>query len=216
MAIKELLSVLPFNYNVNVSTYFYSGMVLARVGSGTSAYVLAADRSLHTSNQIMGVSSDDHAKTGVTWIMADPVGSTYIDGNGVLQAANNAWYVGPKRGLADNAAFDETIENVTNLTAGYSGNQAPMRGVGVFQTPGQFVLDQFVLFQTNDTSASSTADIAFASNQSFFTNDLLTYGVGVNAGKLVKVASPQLNNGKVVAVVDNYDVNAGLLYVSLR
>lgn len=213
MAIKELLNVLPFNYSVDAATIFYSGMVLAR---GTTGTVVAADRNVATAAAIVGLAADDKAKTGVTMIQADPVGSNYVDSFGVLQAANNGWFVGPKRGLGDNAAFDETVTGVTNLTAGASGAQTPLRGVGVYQAPGQFVTDQFVLYKTNDTTSSITADAAFGGGDTFLINDLLTYGVGANAGKLVKVTSAALNNGKAVAKVDLYDANQGLLYITLQ
>lgn len=213
MAIKELINVFPFNYPVAKDTTFYSGMVLAR---DTDGLVLKANRATvahQSSAAIVGLSADDKAATGVTFIQADPVGSTYVDGSGVLQAANNGWFVGAKRGLADNAAFDETVTGVTDLTSGSTGYQGPRRGVGVYQAPGQFVTDQFALYETNDASSSSTADQALAT---FAVNDLLTYGSGTTrAGKLVKVQSSATNQGAVVAKVDRYDSAAGLLYITL-
>ena len=216
MAIRELINVFPFNYSVAKDTTFYAGMVLAR---GTDGNVLKADRTDTThqlSQSIVGLSADDKAATGVTFIQADPVGSTYVDGSGVVQAANNGWFVGAKRGLADNAAFDETVTGVTDLTSpGSSGYQGPRRGVGVFQAPGQFVTDQFALFQTNDATTSSIDDSAIST---FAVNDLLTYGASgsgnAGAGKLVKVVSGS-NQGAVVAKVDRYDSAAGLLYITL-
>lgn len=213
MAIKELINVFPFNYSVAKDTVFYAGMVLAR---GTDGLVLKANRATtahQSSAAIVGLAADDKAATGVTFIQADPVGSTYVDGSGVVQAANNGWFVGAKRGLADNAAFDETVTGVTDLTSGSTGYQGPRRGVGVFQAPGQFVTDQFALYQTNDASTSNTSDSSIAS---FAINDLLTYGSGAtNAGKLVKVQSSATNQGAVVAKVDRYDSAAGLLYITL-
>jgi hypothetical protein len=212
MAIKELINVFPFNYSVAKDTVFYAGMVLAR---GTDGLVVKANRAT-TAHQsvaaIVGVSADDKAATGVTFIQADPVGSTYVDGSGVVQAANNGWFVGAKRGLADNAAFDETVTGVTDLTSGSTGYQGPRRGVGVYQAPGQFVTDQVANFQTNDASTSSVADSAYTS---WAINDLLTYGAGANAGKLVKVQSSATNQGAVVAKLDRYDSAAGLWYITL-
>lgn len=213
MAIKELINVFPFNYPVAQATTFYAGMVLAR---GTDGNVVKANRATvahQSSGAIVGLSADDKASTGVTFIQSDPVGSSYVDSSGVLQAANNGWFVGAKRGLADNAAFDETVTGVTDLTSGSTGYQGPRRGVGVYQAPGQFVTDQFVNFQTNDSNSTSTADSAYTS---WAVNDLLTYATGAsNAGKLVKVQSSATNFGVVVAKVDRYDSAAGLLYITL-
>jgi len=213
MAIKELINVFPFNYPVAKATTFYAGMVLAR---GTDGNVVVANRATvahQSAGAIVGLAADDKASTGVTFIQSDPVGSSYVDSSGVLQAANNGWFVGAKRGLADNAAFDETVTGVTDLTSGSTGYQGPRRGVGVYQAPGQFVTDQFVNFQTNDSNSTSTADSAYTS---WAVNDLLTYATGAsNAGKLVKVQSSATNFGVVVAKVDRYDSAAGLLYITL-
>ena len=211
MAIKELINVFPFNYPVAKATTFYAGMVLAR---GTDGNVVVANRATvahQSAGAIVGLAADDKASTGVTFIQSDPVGSSYVDSSGVLQAANNGWFVGAKRGLADNAAFDETVTGVTDLTSGSTGYQGPRRGVGVYQAPGQFVTDQFVNFATNDSNSTSTADTAYTA---WGPNDLLTYATGAsNAGKLVKVSGTQY--GIVVAKVDRYDSAAGLLYITL-
>jgi len=213
MAIKELINVFPFNYPVAKATTFYAGMVLAR---GTDGNVVVANRATvahQSAGAIVGLAADDKASTGVTFIQSDPVGSSYVDSSGVLQAANNGWFVGAKRGLADNAAFDETVTGVTDLTSGSTGYQGPRRGVGVYQAPGQFVTDQFVNFQTNDSNSTTTADSAYTA---WGPNDLLTYATGAtNAGKLVKVQSSATNFGVVVAKVDRYDSAAGLLYITL-
>jgi hypothetical protein len=211
MAIKELINVFPFNYPVAKATTFYAGMVLAR---GTDGNVVPANRATvahQSAGAIVGLAADDKASTGVTFIQSDPVGSSYVDSSGVLQAANNGWFVGAKRGLADNAAFDETVTGVTDLTSGSTGYQGPRRGVGVYQAPGQFVTDQFVNFATNDSNSTSTADTAYTA---WGPNDLWTYATGAsNAGKLVKVSGTQY--GIVVAKVDRYDSAAGLLYITL-
>jgi hypothetical protein len=156
MAIKELINVFPFNYPVAKATTFYAGMVLAR---GTDGNVVVANRATvahQSAGAIVGLAADDKASTGVTFIQSDPVGSSYVDSSGVLQAANNGWFVGAKRGLADNAAFDETVTGVTDLTSGSTGYQGPRRGVGVYNTPGgQFVTDQFSLVTTYGVNADS-------------------------------------------------------------
>lgn len=212
MAIKELINVFPFNYPVAKATTFYAGMVLAR---GTDGNVVKANRATvahQDAGAICGLSADDKASTGVTFIQADPVGSSYVDSSGVLQAANNGWFVGAKRGLADNAAFDETVTGVTDLTSGSTGYQGPRRGVGVYQAPGQFVTDQFANYRTNDTDSTTVADAAYTA---WAINDKVTYGAGDNAGKLVKYHSAATSMGIIVGKVDKYDSAAGLLYITL-
>ena len=212
MAIKELINVFPFNYPVAKATTFYAGMVLAR---GTDGNVVVANRATvahQSSGAIVGLSADDKAATGVTFIQADPVGSTYVDGSGVVQAANNGWFVGAKRGLADNAAFDETVTGVTDLTSGSTGYQGPRRGVGVYQAPGQFVTDMVANFRTGDTDSTTVADVAYTS---WTINDLLTYGAGANAGYLVKVNTAATSMGVTCAKLDRYDSAAGLWYITL-
>lgn len=212
MAIKELINVFPFNYPVDKSTAFYSGMALAR---GTDGLVVKANRATvahQSAGSFVGLAADDKNTSGVTFIQADPVGSSYVDASGVLQAANNGWFVGIKRGLGDNAAFDETVTGPTDLTSGSTGYQGPRRGVGVYQAPGQFVTDMVANFRTDDTNSTTVADAAYTS---WTINDLLTYGAGVNAGYLVKVNSATTSMGVTCAKLDRYDSAAGLWYITL-
>lgn len=210
MAIRELFSVIQSNFDVARDTtqlanpYFVAGQILAR--DGATGLARKADRA-NTSpvDTVVGISADDHARTGVTMIIPDPVGSTFVDSNGVLQANNNGFYVATKRALLD--FIDEPVTNVSDLTSGATGYQGPRRGVGVYTTPsGQFVTDQFVAVKT--ASASTDSGTAY----SFAPNDLLTFGAAANAGKFVALNST--TDGKIVARVDRYDAAAGLLYVT--
>jgi hypothetical protein len=213
MAIRELVSQTQYNFPIAASLELHAGSPVAR--SASTGLIVAADRASVTNGGYIGLLADDTARSGNTMIQCDPVGSSYIDGNGVFQSYNNAYYVGIKRALSDFQAED--ITNVTNLTAGASGYQGPARGVGVYMSPEcVFVTDRFaigaggVAVKTADTSGAwvdTNDSVAYA------TNDLLTFGTGVNAGMLVKVNSAN-NNGKIVARVDNYDPNAGLLYIT--
>src|SRR6266700_2084224 len=104
MAIRELLSVLQSNADVSKSTTFIAGMVLVKDSDGLA---IKADRASsasapHRTQDVVGLAADDHARTGVTMISIDPVGSTYVDtSTGNLIANNNGYYVAPKRALAD-------------------------------------------------------------------------------------------------------------------
>ena len=207
MAIKELQAVVVDTFPVAANASFYAGMVLARDSSGASAgLVRSANRASDTVANYVGLSADDKARTGCTMIQNDPVGSTYVDpSTGNLITNNNGWFVAQKRALSD--YYDETVTNVTNLTAGSTGYEGPMRGVGVFLSQsGRFITDQFVAVQTS----SSTADSGSA--HAFVINDTLTFGAGANAGKFVGLASS--SHGPAIAKVDQYDTTAGLLYIT--
>jgi hypothetical protein len=164
------------------------------------------DTLVEQTGRFVGFSSDDTARTGNTMILADPVGSNYIDGNGVFQTNNNGFYVGAKRAIGDFQA--ENVNGVTNLSAQSSGYEGPRRGVGVYNTPGaQFVTDQFAAVITASISSDDTVAATFAPG------DLLVPGASGNAGKLVQLdAAAYGTDGIVVGRVDSYDSAAGLLY----
>ena len=211
MAIRALNTLVVANYNTAASASFLAGDAL--MISTTDGTVSAGYRSatgFTTINQqlgrFVGFSADDTARTGNTMILADPVGSSYTDSNGLLQANNNGFYVVSKRAIGDFLA--ENVNGVTNPTAGSSGYEGPRRGVGVFNTPGaQFITDRF-----STTNASNAAQTDGGSAWTPTPGDLLTIAAASgNAGKLVKLSTPG-TDGLVVGRVDNYDSAAGLLY----
>jgi len=210
MAIRALNSVIVANYNTAASASWQAGACLMINASGL---VQKADRSdtlfdtlVEQTGRFVGFSSDDTARTGNTMILADPVGSNYIDGNGVFQTNNNGFYVASKRAIGDFQS--EIVNGVTNLSAQTSGYEGPRRGVGVYNTPGgQFVTDQYVEDLTTTVSADGGSYTTFAPG------DLLVPGSGANAGKLVKLDSAAYGtDGIVVGRVDSFDAAAGLIY----
>ncbi len=210
MAIRALNSVIVANYNCAATASWQAGACLMINSSGL---VVKADRSdtsfdslVEQTGKFVGFSSDDTARTGNTMILADPVGSNYIDGSGVFQSNNNGFYVASKRAIGDFQS--EIVNGVTNLSAQSSGYEGPRRGVGVYNTPGgQFVTDQYVEDLTTTVSADGGSYTTFAPG------DLLVPGSGANAGKLVKLdASAYGTDGIVVGRVDSFDSAAGLLY----
>ena len=135
MAIRALNSVVVANYNTASNASWQAGAALA-INSTTGLAQLATRASgADTLNfaTFLGFSADDTARTGNTMILADPVGSSYVDTSGVMQANNNGFYVVSKRAIGDFLA--ENVNGVTNPTAGSSGYEGPRRGVGVFNTP---------------------------------------------------------------------------------
>jgi hypothetical protein len=210
MAIRALNSVIVANYNCAATASWQAGACLM---IGSDGLVLLANRAAAAFNSLVqqtgkfvGFSTDDTARTGNTLILADPVGSNYIDGNGVFQTNNNGFYVASKRAIGDFQS--EIVNGVTNLSAQTSGYEGPRRGVGVYNTPGgQFVTDQYAEALTTTVSADGGTYATFAPG------DLLVPGADANAGKLVKLdAAAYGTDGIVVGRVDSFDAAAGLLY----
>ena len=208
MAIRALNSVIVANYDTLATASWQAGTCLSL--NTATGYVQKSVRSTGTDLEVfatfVGFSSDDTARSGNTMILADPVGSNYIDGSGVFQSNNNGFYVASKRAIGDFQS--EIVNGVTNLSAQSSGYEGPRRGVGVYNTPGgQFVTDQYVEDLTTTVSADGGTYATYAPG------DLLVPGASANAGKLVKLdASAYGTDGIVVGRVDSFDSAAGLLY----
>jgi hypothetical protein len=223
MAIRALNSLVVANYDTTSTATWSAGVGLQR--SSTAGQVALAQRAHGVGGGVgftggfAGFSADDTARTGNTMILADPVGSSYVDANGVLQANNNGFYVVAKRAIGDFQA--ENVNGLTNPTAGSSGYEGPRRGVGVFNTPGgQFITDQF---KTGTGSSTSTGG-ADAGTATYAAGALLTVAVD-GTGKLVELAGSAVGivNGSgagatmpIVGVVDRYDSAAGLLYFTQK
>ena len=208
MAIRALNSVIVANYDTLATASWQAGACLA-INSSTGNVQLASRASgTDTANfaTFVGFSSDDTARSGNTMILADPVGSNYIDGSGVFQSNNNGFYVAAKRAIGDFQS--EIVNGVTNLSAQSSGYEGPRRGVGVYNTPGgQFVTDQVSLV----VSSSATADGGGTWTPA--PGDACTFAAD-SSGKLVKLATIG-TDGPMVARVDKYDSAAGLLYFTM-
>ena len=223
MAIRALNSVVVANYDTTSTATWSAGVGLQR--SSTAGNVQIAQRAQGAGGGVgftggfVGFSADDTARSGNTMILADPVGASFVDANGVLQANNNGFYVVSKRAIGDFQA--ENVNGLTNPTAGSSGYEGPRRGVGVFNTPGgQFITDQF---KTGTGSSTSTA-IVDAGTATYAVGALLTIAVDAS-GKLVELAGSAVGivNGSgagatmpIVGVVDRYDSAAGLIYFTQK
>ena len=208
MAIRALNSVIVANYDTLATASWQAGACLA-INSSTGNVQLATRVSgADTANfaTFVGFSSDDTARSGNTMILADPVGSNYIDGSGNFQSNNNGFYVAAKRAIGDFQS--EIVNGVTNLSAQSSGYEGPRRGVGVYNTPGgQFVTDQFSLVTSSGANADSGGTWTPAPG------DACTFAID-NSGKLVKLGTIG-TDGPMVARVDKYDSAAGLLYITM-
>jgi hypothetical protein len=208
MAIRALNSVIVANYDTLATASWQAGACLA-INSSTGNVELAnrgAGADTLNFATFVGFSSDDTARSGNTMILADPVGSNYIDGSGVFQSNNNGFYVAAKRAIGDFQS--EIVNGVTNLSAQSSGYEGPRRGVGVYNTPGgQFVTDQFTL------SISDGANSDGGGTWTPAPGDACTFAAA-GTGKLVKLATMG-THGPMVARVDKYDSAAGLLYITM-
>ncbi len=206
MAIRALNSVIVANYDTLATASWQAGTCLSlNTGTGlVQKSVRSTGSDVDNFATFVGFSSDDTARTGNTMILADPVGSNYIDGSGVFQSSNNGFYVAAKRAIGDFQS--EIVNGVTNLSAQSSGYEGPRRGVGVYNTPGgQFVTDQFSLTVTNGANSDSGTWTPAPGDMCTFAAD--------DSGKLVKCVTVG-THGPVVARVDKYDAAAGLLYIT--
>jgi hypothetical protein len=208
MAIRALNSVIVANYDTLATASWQAGACLALNSSTGNVQLATRASGADTANfaTFVGFSSDDTARSGNTMILADPVGSNYIDGSGVFQSNNNGFYVAAKRAIGDFQS--EIVNGVTNLSAQSSGYEGPRRGVGVYNTPGgQFVTDQFSLVTTSGVNADSGGTWTPAPG------DACTFAID-GSGKLVKLVAIG-TDGPMVARVDKYDSAAGLLYITM-
>lgn len=226
MAIRALNSVVVGNYDTTATASWQAGAALCRTATGNqvalAARVVLANSGIGFTGGFVGFSADDTARTGNTMILADPVGASYVDASGVLQANNNGFYVVSKRAIGDFQA--ENVNGLTNPTAGSSGYEGPRRGVGVFNTPGgQFVTDMFL----TGTGSSTSTGIADGGTATYLPGAMLTVANN-GSGKLVELAGvaagiiPGYGGAgaattlPVVGVVDRYDSAAGLLYFTQK
>ena len=205
MAIFPLRNSQVANYDCLKSNSFKAGMVLIRDSNG---FAVKADRSSFTIDflseqrgRFLGFASGDHDVIN-NIILSDPVGSSFVDSNGRIVDNPNSHYGVYKRSIAEFS--DENVSRYYNI---YDSALSTRRGVGVFNLVSEiYITDQFApvlaLTFSGDDRVSTTLS----------PGDLLTFGAGINAGKLVKV--DQSGNGPsvlVVGVVEKYDSGTGLL-----
>jgi hypothetical protein len=207
MAIFPLYSTTIINKDVLTASPFKAGMAIIMDPNGRA---IKADSQLLISTSIqekyarfLGFAASDHDISGNTLIVPDVVGSNYLDANNRFINNQNLEYSVPKRALLD--LQDTAVSNFYNAS---DPNIISRRGIGVYNTTTDyFITDQFVPVLHGDYGFDSTT-IA-----SINPGDLLTFGGGVNAGKLVKVNSDSFGpDVLVVAIVEKYIPSTGLLH----
>ena len=206
MAIYPLLTSSIINVDVLKASSFKAGMVLVKDSNNRA---IKADNQLLSGlstreklGRILGFSASDHDINN-TIIIPDLIGSSYVDASNQVVYNSNVEYSVPKRGLLD--LQDETISKFYNPSDTTITGQ---KGVGVYNAPGDiFITDQFNPVLHGDYGFDSTTIVSISPG------DLLTFGGGVNAGKLVKVNVNSFGpDVLVVGVVEKYIVSTGLLH----
>ena len=207
MAIFPFSNAYVINKDVVVDSSFKAGMVLMTNSAGN---VVPADSQLLVSKNIsqkqlsiIGIAAGDSNVSGNTIIVPDYIGSNYLDANSNFISISDREYVSVKRQLLDYA--DETVNDYYNIN--YSP-KPKRRGIGIYPLSGDtFATDQFSPVLHGDYGLDNTSII------SFLPGDLLTFGGGINAGKLVKINQNSLGpEVLVVGIVDRYNLSTGLLY----
>ena len=206
MAIHPLLYAAPINVDVLKLSSFKAGMALIKDSNGRA--IKADSQALYATSvteklaKFIGFAASDHDINN-TIIVQDIIGSSYTDANNQMAYNNNTEYSIPKRGLLD--LQDETVSRFYNPS---NNSILGQRGVGVHNTPGDiFITDQFNPVLHGDLGFDSTTV------QTITPGDLLTFGGGINAGKLVKINVNSIGpDVLVVAIVEKYIPQTGLLH----
>jgi hypothetical protein len=207
MAIYPLHTTTIITKDVLINSPFKAGMALILDTSGRAikadSQQLVFNSSYQKYGRFLGFSASDHDLSGNTIIVPDNVGNNYLDINNRFIKNENTEYVVPKRGLMD--LQDTAVSNFYNPS---DISVISKRGIGVYNTPGDyFVTDQFNPVLHGDYGFDGL-DI-----QTINPGDLLTFGGGINAGKLVKVNVNSLGPDiLVVGQVSRYNSSTGLLY----
>ena len=202
MAIFPLYNKHAVNYPATANESFTSGMALVIDSSGNA---VKADRSnisynsiIEGSGKFLGFASGDHTNLSSV-LMSDPVGSNYISSDNKFVDNVNSHYSASKRSIYE--FRDESISGV--LFSEYA-----KRGIGVFNLQGEiYITDQFARVESLFIDSDGTAQV------NFNVGDLLTYGAGINAGKLVKVDTSAISPSVlIIGVVEKFDSASNLLY----
>ena len=153
-------------------------------------------------SKFLGFASIDH-DTNNSIILSDSVGSSYIDIDGEYYENVNSHYSSYKRSILEFS--DESINKYYNISD--TSTNSP-RGTGVYNISGEtYITDQFnnVLAYTTFADDINTTTLS--------PGDLLTFGAGINAGKLVKVDVSGFGpNVVILGIVERHDTATNLLY----
>lgn len=207
MAIFTVTSNAVENVDIMISTSFKAGMALMRDDNGrgvpADSQLLVFKTLEQKVGKFLGFATSDHSAYSNTIIIPDVIGSSYIDNSYNYIRTENNEVVISKRGLVDN--LNEGIPNLYNPS---DKNVISRRGLAVYNQPNNiFITDQFKPVLHGDYGLDGLDTVALNPG------DLLTFGGGVNAGKLVKVNvnsfGPEL---LIVGIVEKYVSSTNLLH----
>ena len=207
MAIYPLHTTTIINEDVLISSPFKAGMALMLDSNGRAIKADSQQLVFIGTHQkygrFLGFAASDHDISGNTIIIPDVIGSNYLDNNYRFIKNENTEYSVAKRALID--LQDTAVSNFYNASDTVLTSK---RGIGVYNTPGDyFITDQFIRVLHGDYGVDSTTLVDLNPG------DLLTFGGGINAGKLVKVNVNSFGPDVVViGVVNKYVPATGLLY----
>jgi hypothetical protein len=207
MAIFTVTSNAVENVDIMISTSFKAGMALMRDDNGrgvpADSQLLVFKTLEQKAGKFLGFATSDHSAYSNTIIIPDVIGSSYIDNSyNYIRTENNEVAIS-KRGLVDN--LNEGIPNLYNPS---DQNVISRRGLAVYNQPNNiFITDQFKAVLHGDYGLDGLDTVTLNPG------DLLTFGGGVNAGKLVKVNvnsfGPELY---IVGIVEKYVSSTNLLH----
>ena len=207
MAIYPYFSTTIINKDVLTNSSFKAGMALVLDSNGRAikadSQSLVFDTVGQKYGKFLGFAASDHDISGNTIIIPDVIGANYLDSNLNFVTNENTEYSVAKRSLLDYQ--DSAVSNFYNAS---DLNTISKRGIGVYNTPGDyFVTDQFNAVLHGDFGLDS------ATITSLNPGDLLTFGGGINAGKLVKVNINSFGPDVIiVGKVYKHLPSSGLLY----
>ena len=207
MAIYPYYSTTIINKDVLTASSFKAGMALITDSNGR-AIKADSQQLISASNtekyaKFLGFAASDHDISGNTLIVPDVIGSSYLDTNNRFVNNQNLEFSVPKRALMD--LQDTAISNFYNAS---DPNIISRRGIGIYNTPGDiFLTDQFLPVLHGDYGLDSTTSVDLNPG------DLLTFGGGNNAGKLVKINVNSFGpDVLVIGVVEKYISATNLLH----
>lgn len=207
MAIYPYFTTTIINKDVSTTTSFKAGMALVLDNNGRAikadSQLLIFDSAAQKYGKFLGFAASDHDISGNTIIIPDVIGSNYLDSNNNFVKTENTEYSVPKRAILDYQ--DSAVSNFYNTS---DLTNISKRGIGVYNTPGDyFVTDQFVRVLHGDYGVDSTTLVELNPG------DLLTFGGGINAGKLVKVNVDSFGpEVLIIGTVLKHVPASGLLY----
>jgi hypothetical protein len=207
MAIYPYFSTTIINKDVLTNSSFKAGMALVLDSNGRAikadSQSLVFDTVGQKYGKFLGFAASDHDISGNTIIIPDVIGANYLDSNLNFVSNENTEYSVAKRSLLD---YQDTA--VSNFYNASDLNTISKRGIGVYNTPGDyFVTDQFNAVLHGDFGLDSVTIT------SLNPGDLLTFGGGINAGKLVKVNINSFGPDVIiVGKVYKHLPSSGLLY----